>query len=195
MLFFSQAEKVLQRHRLQHRVLKAVVPDQPLRVTVSFGFLFFLKKCNVSTNHFFVWFLVPDEILHNDALNECISKLPANYNFEIHKCVWRILRIKAKVVALQFPEGWQAKESVFTLLLFHFFKTNFVKACWRILALLPTFCERLLVWILSLWEMLRMELGKNETETVFLEFFLNNIFFLSSAVLMITPQDHWDAIF
>ena len=26
---------------------------------------------------------VPDEVLHDDALNEAISVLPANYNFEV----------------------------------------------------------------------------------------------------------------
>ena len=30
---------------------------------------------------------VPDDILHNDQLNEAIRVLPANYNFEIHKTV------------------------------------------------------------------------------------------------------------
>ena len=31
--------------------------------------------------------------------------LPANYNFEIHKTLWRIRTEKATSVALQFPEG------------------------------------------------------------------------------------------
>ena len=26
---------------------------------------------------------VPDDILHNDALNEAVAVLPANYNFEV----------------------------------------------------------------------------------------------------------------
>lgn len=33
--------------------------------------------------------------------------LPKNYNFEIHKTVWRLRRANAKTVALQFPEGLQ----------------------------------------------------------------------------------------
>ncbi|EIE19179.1 hypothetical protein COCSUDRAFT_19880 [Coccomyxa subellipsoidea C-169] len=48
---------------------------------------------------------VPDEILHDEALNAAIGVLPANYSFEIHKTVWRIKQMGAKRVALQFPEG------------------------------------------------------------------------------------------
>ncbi|KAG2426141.1 hypothetical protein HYH02_014856 [Chlamydomonas schloesseri] len=50
---------------------------------------------------------VPDDILHNDQLNEAIRVLPANYNFEIHKTVWRVRQEGARTVALQFPEGLQ----------------------------------------------------------------------------------------
>ena len=49
--------------------------------------------------------VIPDSIIKNEALNRAISILPANYNFEIHKTVWRIQSEKAKMVALQFPEG------------------------------------------------------------------------------------------
>ncbi len=48
---------------------------------------------------------VPPEILENQALNNAIAILPANYNFEIHKTVWRIRQANARRVALQFPEG------------------------------------------------------------------------------------------
>eukprot|EP00879_Flechtneria_rotunda_P019490 GHRR01020469.1.p1 GENE.GHRR01020469.1~~GHRR01020469.1.p1 ORF type:complete len:341 (+),score=109.08 GHRR01020469.1:153-1175(+) len=48
---------------------------------------------------------VPDSILNNSALAAAASVLPANYNFEIHKTVWRIHQAGAKQVALQFPEG------------------------------------------------------------------------------------------
>lgn len=48
---------------------------------------------------------VPDDILHNKDLNDAIALLPRNYNFEIHKTVWRIKSEKAQVVGLQFPEG------------------------------------------------------------------------------------------
>jgi len=34
-----------------------------------------------------------------------VEILPSNYNFEIHKTVWRIRSVQAKCVALQFPEG------------------------------------------------------------------------------------------
>lgn len=48
---------------------------------------------------------VPADILHNAALNAAIALLPANYNFEIHKTVWRLRQAGATRVALQFPEG------------------------------------------------------------------------------------------
>ncbi|CAN4099797.1 unnamed protein product [Withania somnifera] len=48
---------------------------------------------------------IPDSILNDAALNAAISLLPQNYNFEIHKCVWRVRNSNAKRVALQFPEG------------------------------------------------------------------------------------------
>ncbi|KAK6912363.1 Diphthamide synthesis DPH1/DPH2 [Dillenia turbinata] len=48
---------------------------------------------------------IPDSILNNPSLNAAISLLPSNYDFEVHKCVWRILSSASKRVALQFPEG------------------------------------------------------------------------------------------
>lgn len=48
---------------------------------------------------------VPAEILNNPALNAAIAILPGNYNFEIHKTVWRVKQAGARRVALQFPEG------------------------------------------------------------------------------------------
>lgn len=51
---------------------------------------------------------IPDEILNDPILNELISKtLPSNYNFEIHKTIFKISKITTKParVALQFPEG------------------------------------------------------------------------------------------
>ncbi|XP_059641430.1 uncharacterized protein LOC132283501 [Cornus florida] len=48
---------------------------------------------------------IPDSITANAALNAAIALLPSNYNFEVHKCVWRVLSTNAKRVALQFPEG------------------------------------------------------------------------------------------
>ena len=34
-----------------------------------------------------------------------LQALPTNYNFEIHKSIWRVRNSEAKCVALQFPEG------------------------------------------------------------------------------------------
>lgn len=36
---------------------------------------------------------IPTDIVGNAALNRAISRLPANYNFEIHKTVWRIREV------------------------------------------------------------------------------------------------------
>ena len=48
---------------------------------------------------------IPEEILNDHRLNAAISALPGNYNFEVHKTVWRVKQAGAKRVALQFPEG------------------------------------------------------------------------------------------
>ncbi|RCH84330.1 Diphthamide biosynthesis protein 1 [Rhizopus azygosporus] len=48
---------------------------------------------------------VPDEILQDPLLNKAIEQIPSNYNFEIHKTVWRVRKANAKRVALQLPEG------------------------------------------------------------------------------------------
>jgi len=48
---------------------------------------------------------IPDDIVNNDALNQAIAILPKNYNFEIHKTIWRIRTEGSSVVALQLPEG------------------------------------------------------------------------------------------
>ena len=48
---------------------------------------------------------IPDSILNDAELNAAVSVLPENYNFEIHKTVWRVKQAGAKCVALQFPEG------------------------------------------------------------------------------------------
>ncbi|XP_035241594.1 2-(3-amino-3-carboxypropyl)histidine synthase subunit 1 [Anguilla anguilla] len=50
---------------------------------------------------------IPEEILNDPQLQEAIRALPQNYNFEIHKTVWRVRQAKAKRVALQLPEGLQ----------------------------------------------------------------------------------------
>ncbi|ESN99832.1 hypothetical protein HELRODRAFT_113590 [Helobdella robusta] len=48
---------------------------------------------------------IPDELLQDPILKEAINKLPANYNFEIYKTIWKIKSNNIKKVALQFPEG------------------------------------------------------------------------------------------
>ncbi|KAM4628206.1 2-(3-amino-3-carboxypropyl)histidine synthase subunit 1 [Polymixia lowei] len=50
---------------------------------------------------------IPEEILQDLELQDAIQALPANYNFEIHKTVWRVRQANAKRVALQLPEGLQ----------------------------------------------------------------------------------------
>jgi hypothetical protein len=39
---------------------------------------------------------IPDELLNDKELNLQIKQLPENYNFEIHKTIWRIKTIQAK---------------------------------------------------------------------------------------------------
>ena len=48
---------------------------------------------------------IPDAVLNDAELNAAIRKLPLNYEFEVHKTVWRLQQENASVVALQFPEG------------------------------------------------------------------------------------------
>ncbi|XP_052824918.1 2-(3-amino-3-carboxypropyl)histidine synthase subunit 1 isoform X2 [Octopus bimaculoides] len=48
---------------------------------------------------------IPDDILNDPQLQSAIDELPKNYNFEIHKSIWRIRSTGAQRVALQFPEG------------------------------------------------------------------------------------------
>lgn len=49
---------------------------------------------------------IPLSILNDEELNLAIkNSLPDNYNFEIHKTIWKIRETKAKRVAIQMPEG------------------------------------------------------------------------------------------
>lgn len=48
---------------------------------------------------------IPATLLNDSELNDAIAALPSNYNFEIHKTIWRVRETKAKRVALQMPEG------------------------------------------------------------------------------------------
>ena len=49
---------------------------------------------------------VPDDIRDDAVLNAAIAaSLPENYNFEVHKIVWRLRQTGCSRVGLQFPEG------------------------------------------------------------------------------------------
>ncbi|KAG9508980.1 2-(3-amino-3-carboxypropyl)histidine synthase subunit 1, partial [Fragariocoptes setiger] len=49
---------------------------------------------------------IPIELLEHHELNQLIQHgLPTNYNFEIHKTIWRIKCNGANRILLQFPEG------------------------------------------------------------------------------------------
>jgi len=48
---------------------------------------------------------IPDDIINNAEINNAIKQLPDNYNFEIHKTIWKVRQTEASTVALQFPEG------------------------------------------------------------------------------------------
>lgn len=50
--------------------------------------------------------LIPDCLTKNAFLNSLIdSSLPKNYNFEIHKTIWKIKQTSSKRILLQLPEG------------------------------------------------------------------------------------------
>lgn len=50
--------------------------------------------------------VVPSDLLEDEFLNSLISSsLPKNYNFEVHKTIWKIEQTNAKRVLLQLPEG------------------------------------------------------------------------------------------
>lgn len=51
------------------------------------------KLLNQVRNESFI-IQIPLEILENRELNEAIKVLPSNYNFEIHKTIWRIEEVK-----------------------------------------------------------------------------------------------------
>ncbi|XP_023951057.2 2-(3-amino-3-carboxypropyl)histidine synthase subunit 1 [Bicyclus anynana] len=48
---------------------------------------------------------IPDDLLNDPLINRACEVLPQNYNFEIHKTIWRIRSLGSKRVALQLPEG------------------------------------------------------------------------------------------
>ena len=51
------------------------------------------------------------------GLDDFIEQLPTNYNFEIKKTIWNIVKNGSKMVALQFPEGLLAYSCVISDLL------------------------------------------------------------------------------
>ena len=48
---------------------------------------------------------IPADIAENADLTAALGALPANYNFEVRKTLWKLRQCGARVVALQFPEG------------------------------------------------------------------------------------------
>lgn len=48
---------------------------------------------------------IPQSLLNDPLINAAMSALPSNYNFEIHKTIWRIKENGSKRVGLQMPEG------------------------------------------------------------------------------------------
>ena len=49
---------------------------------------------------------VPASIAENEGLARAVAALPANYNFEVQKTVWRVQQSGARRIALQMPEGF-----------------------------------------------------------------------------------------
>ncbi|KAK7088781.1 2-(3-amino-3-carboxypropyl)histidine synthase subunit 1-like isoform X2 [Littorina saxatilis] len=48
---------------------------------------------------------IPTDILNDPGIEAAVKQLPENYNFEIHKTIWKVRQCQAQRVALQFPEG------------------------------------------------------------------------------------------
>lgn len=63
------------------------------------------KRKVVASNKKVLGTRVPTELLEDPQLAQDMSVLPANYNFEIPKTIWRARSLQAKRVALQLPEG------------------------------------------------------------------------------------------
>lgn len=66
---------------------------------------------------------IPASILEDPLLNELIAVFPPNYNFEFHKCIWRIEELKKELgrnltLVLQLPQGLQ----MFSCMLADFFE-------------------------------------------------------------------------
>ncbi|KAI3405734.1 DPH1 [Candida oxycetoniae] len=64
-----------------------------------------IKKVNPNRHIGRVLNQIPEDILNDKDINQAVSLLPSNYNFEIHKTIWNIRKQNAKRVALQMPEG------------------------------------------------------------------------------------------
>ncbi len=43
---------------------------------------------------------IPEDILNNEKLNAALKIFPSNYNFEIHKTIWKIRKTSCK-------RGWK----------------------------------------------------------------------------------------
>lgn len=70
---------------------------------------------------------VPNGILNDPELNAVIEKgLPGNYNFEVHKTIWRIRFLRAKRVALQMPEGLLRFATILSEIFKHFGSKKYV---------------------------------------------------------------------
>ena len=63
---------------------------------------------------------IPERITSHEGLAQRMTLLPNNYNFEIHKTLWRIEQLSAKKVGLQFPEGLQMYACVLSDILTEF---------------------------------------------------------------------------
>lgn len=54
-----------------------------------------IKKTKPQTRR--VYSKIPASILENRLLNEMAKEFPSNYNFEIHKTIWRIEKLKKEL--------------------------------------------------------------------------------------------------
>ena len=55
---------------------------------------------------------IPASLAENPELLAALEALPANYNFEVTKTIWRLQQLKTSRAALQFPLGHAAVASL-----------------------------------------------------------------------------------
>lgn len=72
---------------------------------------------------------IPDEILQDLELQEAVKALPANYNFEIHKTIWRLRQAKSKRGECVFQYHSEHRNIMITICLISSLKHTLIVFC------------------------------------------------------------------